>query len=1356
MSLDHHPSADPQLPDPTSPSRPQFQRSSTSPWPPRSPSTDSLPYMTSWASPNLAAAPVLKKRHSTYTLSHPERPASPAPAIPPQRPPRNPARTGSTFFDVPSQRPPTKLRSRPSTATSATSSHSREDVTPWEFQSSPAGEKEKEMEKERSPRRSAPPSVKSRASSTGFVLTGTVEDVTPWDLEPPPVPKLPRRTSETQFSKASHKATGPVEEVAPWELFPAVVPEPIPDTPLASQTSHSHSHTRTTGPTEEVTPWELYPVLDTTSNTDRNVAVDGVLPSTRPRSSITMSKTQVEEVTPWELYPVPVPEASNSSSQQDATITKKSSRSNRPTSSSGSHKGLSDLGIVRRRRSIGNKPGSSPPKTRSQVHTSSMYPLNQPISSTSSSSHDRDHPPSVKSHHQQNQHQYQNYNPLPHAETSSSARTSPTTSRFSLKTGLSSYAHTTHTHASTSASTSKADTASTASSTSPSSHSRHQVNGNLKFSTADRTILEELKRNISAKEAQFVIKGAGNTTTGGGLSVGKKYHPYSSEEVPYPRSYDREVVDLDVWETIFCQNIADSLTWHVFDPPPVKVLDLGCGTGTWILNAAQTWKESSFVGLDIVPLHPDLTQVGSPDLAGRITWIQANFLDDLPFQNEEFDFVHIKRVSLGVPEDKWDHFFEEIIRVMKPGGAFEMIEEDLFFPGQSTDDEDSGDESGSEAPLSRRNSVSSNSHISKDRRHSRDGDEAIHSEFSRISEESSPVTPTTAYSTYPPTPSNPTSPVDDKIVEEPEQELAAANEQNLSVYVPPLPSPPQDSPMSGYVTLIPPHSRSSARPMLHVKTGSSPHGRAFTNKFAGSAVSLLGTMGYSVPPSNSISDLPSDVKVQQKRRSSSVLAPISALSEDPHSQHVPSPQPSAHESHNPLENSNVAPFLLRSLPKAPTNPRDHSLLKAIYLETLASRFINRSPLSILTTTLEWHFKDVRTHPPLVFSFPPTFAKPLEDEGEEPDNLSRASSPDPYDSDDARDAIIPIATRPQSTKSGKSNTSGALSSHTTNSDEITEQTRWLSMRGLLERTSPFITLDDARGYGYVPVAKGSLPASKTKDGKQVTVRKPSRLPNKTLNIDLRSLNLHLALRTKEILACSESMWEWVKDYQSQLRTRKAGRTRSGSLEVPAHLSQSSFQSGASASSLDLNKNQIADMTRDEFDILLGHFEMDMHDQVALGSAIQDRFSWPAVASAESLDRKAFDTACERWDKWAKEQNSKLASHPYRQSHSNHYQPRNSVSTSSMAYVTPDKPSSKHDSVSRSRSGSQTASGLHVNGEASATGHSPVHSSRPASSVHFTSTASPQPPSHPSIPPSASRKISRAMRVFVAWKENSPSS
>lgn len=64
-----------------------------------------------------------------------------------------------------------------------------------------------------------------------------------------------------------------------------------------------------------------------------------------------------------------------------------------------------------------------------------------------------------------------------------------------------------------------------------------------KFSTADRTILDELRRNIKARAEQFAIKG-GNGIRWGEKGAGKRHHPFSKDEAPYPRSYERDVLDL--------------------------------------------------------------------------------------------------------------------------------------------------------------------------------------------------------------------------------------------------------------------------------------------------------------------------------------------------------------------------------------------------------------------------------------------------------------------------------------------------------------------------------------------------------------------------------------------------------------------------------------------------------------------------------------------------------------------------------------------------------------------------------------------------------------------------------------------
>ncbi|KAH7928421.1 hypothetical protein BV22DRAFT_206300 [Leucogyrophana mollusca] len=66
----------------------------------------------------------------------------------------------------------------------------------------------------------------------------------------------------------------------------------------------------------------------------------------------------------------------------------------------------------------------------------------------------------------------------------------------------------------------------------------------------------------------------------GGLDASRRrHHPFHRRKVPYPRSYERAVVDLDVWDTLWCRQTCGSVTWHVFDEerPPRKVLDIGCG-----------------------------------------------------------------------------------------------------------------------------------------------------------------------------------------------------------------------------------------------------------------------------------------------------------------------------------------------------------------------------------------------------------------------------------------------------------------------------------------------------------------------------------------------------------------------------------------------------------------------------------------------------------------------------------------------------------------------------------------------------------------------------------------------------------
>jgi hypothetical protein len=87
--------------------------------------------------------------------------------------------------------------------------------------------------------------------------------------------------------------------------------------------------------------------------------------------------------------------------------------------------------------------------------------------------------------------------------------------------------------------------------------------GKPNFNTTDRTILEELQRTIRARENQFVPRGpyAPRSTSlvgqcsdsGTGMRMGHmwersrgggRHHPFPKEDVPYPRNYEREIIDL--------------------------------------------------------------------------------------------------------------------------------------------------------------------------------------------------------------------------------------------------------------------------------------------------------------------------------------------------------------------------------------------------------------------------------------------------------------------------------------------------------------------------------------------------------------------------------------------------------------------------------------------------------------------------------------------------------------------------------------------------------------------------------------------------------------------------------------------
>ncbi|GBB84808.1 hypothetical protein RclHR1_11390002 [Rhizophagus clarus] len=107
-----------------------------------------------------------------------------------------------------------------------------------------------------------------------------------------------------------------------------------------------------------------------------------------------------------------------------------------------------------------------------------------------------------------------------------------------------------------------------------------------------------------------------------------------------------------------------------------KVLDIGCGPGTWLLDLSNKYENSHFFGVDIKPVFP---QEIKPN---NLEFFEADVINGLSFQDNEFDFTHAELMSLMFMPDQWDFVLSELIRVTKPGGYIEVADRRNGYVGE--------------------------------------------------------------------------------------------------------------------------------------------------------------------------------------------------------------------------------------------------------------------------------------------------------------------------------------------------------------------------------------------------------------------------------------------------------------------------------------------------------------------------------------------------------------------------------------------------------------------------------------------------------------------------------------------------
>lgn len=130
--------------------------------------------------------------------------------------------------------------------------------------------------------------------------------------------------------------------------------------------------------------------------------------------------------------------------------------------------------------------------------------------------------------------------------------------------------------------------------------------------------------------------------------------------------YDRTMA-LTMREEVFRPRLlAQTVAGH-----PARVLEVGCGTGSFTVRVAAALPEAEVIGLD--PDAEVLARARTKDRTGRVEWIEG-FASPLPFADESFDRVVASLVLHHLDDDAKHQALREARRVLRPGGRLHIAD----------------------------------------------------------------------------------------------------------------------------------------------------------------------------------------------------------------------------------------------------------------------------------------------------------------------------------------------------------------------------------------------------------------------------------------------------------------------------------------------------------------------------------------------------------------------------------------------------------------------------------------------------------------------------------------------------------
>jgi ubiquinone/menaquinone biosynthesis C-methylase UbiE len=147
------------------------------------------------------------------------------------------------------------------------------------------------------------------------------------------------------------------------------------------------------------------------------------------------------------------------------------------------------------------------------------------------------------------------------------------------------------------------------------------------------------------------------------------------------RSNEEELRRLLVHDKMFTSCMGGVLPEQADPGAFRRILDVGCGTGGWLIEAAKTYPSASLlIGVDASSMMVEYAraQAEAQGVSDRVEFHVMDALRFLEFPADYFDLVNQRAGMSWLRTWDWGKLLQEYIRVARPGGTIRVIEGDVF------------------------------------------------------------------------------------------------------------------------------------------------------------------------------------------------------------------------------------------------------------------------------------------------------------------------------------------------------------------------------------------------------------------------------------------------------------------------------------------------------------------------------------------------------------------------------------------------------------------------------------------------------------------------------------------------------